>query len=158
MNGVKRENRRGRPRARQIESAHDRNDQDGEQSVAKDCDKMIGQNGFAPQSVFHPKERVKQRIILRRSGRLRPNAREPVNRTKVGTRDVNIVVPNRLTVPGRRVSQKRDGEKRQREQPIATRHHLRRRTESARRPNQRSARAAFFRRRRIRKQVCRPWP
>src|SRR2546430_6790631 len=65
---------------------------------------------------------MEHRVILRCRRRITPNSDEPVQRTQLRARDVNLVVPDRLTVPRWRVNEKRDAEKGQGKNPIPTRH------------------------------------
>src|SRR3954468_15435488 len=78
---------------------------------------MVGKGRIAPYPMLDPEGRMRQRIVLLRCTEVEPDARQAMNRLKLGAGDVLVIVPQQPTVPGGLVRCERRKEKRHANQP-----------------------------------------
>jgi hypothetical protein len=64
--------------------------------VLQDVDEVIAGHGVAPEPVLDPEGRVQERVVLLGGAEVRPDPREPAQRTKIRPRQVRVVVPLEL--------------------------------------------------------------
>ena len=82
-------------------------------------DEVVRKRPRAPELVLNPKNSVEDRIVLRRCRRICPNPRQTMQRTERWDRDMDVVVPDRLPIPSRLISQRGDRDQNQAKKPIA---------------------------------------
>lgn len=77
------------------QAPQNRNQQKRRKRMPQHIDKMIADDGVAPDLVLDPKRRVQKRIILLRRTDLGPNPPEPGPRLQGGARDVPGIIPQK---------------------------------------------------------------
>src|SRR5437764_10518200 len=99
---------RGRkPRYWHIEPTENLHEKEREDGVKQNGDDVIRQRPAVPKFVFQPKNCVEHGIVLRRGGRIGPDSRQTMERTQLGRCEVDIVIPDRLSIPSRLINQER---------------------------------------------------
>ncbi len=85
----------GQPGAGQRETADEKNDKAGAESVQQDVEQMITDDSVAPDAVLQPEGAVEQRIVLLGCAEVKPDAPEPFQRLHGGPREMSVVIPER---------------------------------------------------------------
>ena len=118
MNRVQGKDGRRQERPGHLEQPQYSEEQQRTTAVQQNVDQVIPQRRIPPEPVLGPEAAEGQGVVLLRGPWFKPDAGQASQRTEFRPGDVRVVVPDRLSEPGRPVSDERGRNQKQTSQPL----------------------------------------